>query len=73
MKIIDDDGNVIAEGQVLSLEPGDILVFQTKRRLDMATAARIRDELGQVFPDNKTAILGPDDELSILRRQEAPA
>ena len=73
MKIVDDDGQVIAEGQMLSLQPGDILVFQTKRRLDMATTDRIGDQLGHVFPDNKAVILGPDDELSILRRQEVPA
>ena len=70
MKIVDDDGQVIAEGQMLSLQSGDILVFQTKRHLNMDSRTRVREELQRVFPDNKVAVLEEGDEISILHRVE---
>lgn len=68
MKIIDDDGRVIAEGQVLSLEAGDVVVFQAEQKLHQAERADIAASLQRVFPNNKVAVLENGDDISILRR-----
>ncbi len=67
MKVIDDDGQVIAEGQVVALEPGDVLVFQTTRELLAGVADHIVETLEQRFPGHKALVVGPGDDLSVLR------
>jgi hypothetical protein len=70
MKVIDDDGQVIAEGHTLTLNTRDCLVFQTKRELPRELMERLATQLTRLFPDNKAVILGPDDDLSVLRQPE---
>lgn len=67
MKIIDDDGQVIAEGQVLTLKPGDVVVFQTKKRLNIHDKEGIAAQLGRMFPDNKGTVLDEGADLNIVR------
>jgi cobalamin biosynthesis protein CbiG len=67
MKIIDDDGKVIAEGQVLSLKASDVVVFQTKRRLGQDMREMTREQLELLFPGNKVVVLDADVELNVLR------
>lgn len=68
MKIVDDDGKGIAEGWVLSLQPGDVLVLQAEKRLDMQTRKDIIGRLEGMFPDNKAIVLDEGVELNIVRR-----
>ena len=67
MKLVDDDGQVIAEGQTIALEPGDVLVFQTKRHLCVEEHERIRDALESGFPGHRVAVIEEGDELNVLR------
>ncbi len=73
MKIIDDDGQVIAEGHTLTIDPCDVLVFSTDRRLDMDTRNHLVDQLARVFRGHKAVVLERGDELSVLRSKEVPA
>lgn len=68
MKIVDDDGQVVAEGQVLSLEPGDVCVVQTKQRLTESEKAGAAGALEKAFPSYPWVLLDDGAELSILRR-----
>lgn len=67
MKVIDDDGQVIAEGQVISLEPGDVLVFQTARQQSVYAVSQIVQELERRFPGHLAMVVHGDDDLSVLR------
>ena len=73
MKILDDDGQVIAEGQVLILESCDVVVFTTSRSLRPEECKRIVEQLRLTFPDNKVSLIMGGDEISLLRQSDAPA
>lgn len=70
MKLIDDDGNVIAEGQVLDMKPGDVLVLQAEGFLSEDERVRVRAMLEDAFPDTKVVGLHGGAELSVLRPAE---
>ena len=67
MKVIDDAGKVIADGQTVSLEPGDVLVFQSARQLRGWDTDAILETLRGTFPGHKALVVEPDDDLSVLR------
>lgn len=58
--------------QVLTLQPGDVLVATITRGSHIAErAAHIKDQLKQYVPDNDVMILS-DVELAALRHTEQP-
>lgn len=73
MKVIDDDGNVIAEGQTISLKPGDVLVFKTTRRLRDDESHYILEELERLLPGHKAVMIQEGGDLSVLRPATATA
>ena len=70
MKIVDDDGQMIAEGQVLTLESCDVVVFTASRSLRNDEREAIVEQLRLTFPDNKVSLIMGGDELSILRHAD---
>ena len=68
MKIIDDDGQVIAEGHMLTLEPGDVICVSSERKLNMAEKEHIVMRLEGLFPNNKIVVMDEGAELTVLRQ-----
>jgi type IV pilus biogenesis protein CpaD/CtpE len=62
-----DGLDLIQSMQVLSLQPGDVLVLKTGRNLTADMAARLEGLAKSYAPDNRVMILDSGFDLGILR------
>lgn len=51
----------------VALEPGEVLLVRTARRIDQITAHLIREAVKRHFPDHDVVVLGDGMELSVIR------
>lgn len=56
---------------VVRLEPGDVVVFQANTRITMHDYDKILENMHDLFPNNKVAVLDNGTKLSVLRKEEA--
>ena len=52
--------------QKVRLEPGDVVVLRVSDDIDAAMAHAYSDILRQVFPDNRSVILQPGQDLEVV-------
>ena len=67
MSTVADDLPVVQRIDVLQIQPGDVLAVIPARRLDMAEAADLRDELRSKAPGHEVVVLEPGFELAAVR------
>ena len=56
----------VEELRKVRLEPGDVVVLRVSDDIDAATAHACLDVLRQVFPDNRSVILQPGQDLEVV-------
>lgn len=60
----------LPEVRILRLQPDDVLLLSTKRRLSYAEFDEIEKYAGAAFPGHRCAILEDGMTLDVLRKQE---
>lgn len=61
----------IGEFKTVRIEDGDVVVFQTDMRITMHDYDKILENMHDLFPGNKVAVLDNGAQLSVLRKEEA--
>ena len=59
--------SVFESASVVSLRPGDALLFRCQSRLGDAQRARVVDMLNEVFPAHESLILDGGQDVAVLR------
>jgi len=57
------------EARVVRLQPGDVIVLSTSKRLTMEAVDVLRERLGELFGDHRVAILEDGLSLEVLRKE----
>lgn len=55
----------------IDLQPGDVLVYRHPKRIDRASAERIRAEIKKAFPGRRCCVIDEGAELAVLRPVDA--
>lgn len=63
-------GAELVATQVLRLQPGDILVVKSERRLTVEQATALREHVKERIPDHEVLVIPPDLDLAVLRQEE---
>lgn len=68
--IKDDAGNETEiESLYLDIKKGDTIVFKVPRKLSADTKIRVKEELQQVFTDNRIIIMNEDVEIGVIKSE----
>lgn len=62
----------VEEVRVVRLQPGDVIVLATSKRLSMADADDLRDRARAFFDGHRVVVLEDGVTLEVLRKDGAP-
>lgn len=62
--------NIIVLPRTLNLEPGDVLVVRSERRVSRDVFLRLQAQFQERFPDNKIVVLEAGLTLDVIKTME---
>ena len=60
----------LTEVLILSLKPGDVVIFKVDRHLSESVTAKLHEQIRSFIPKNKILILEPQFGIEVLRTEE---